>query len=97
MDTTEATTGGPILFIKARFVSDISSADRKYLGSMFKSKLPPKIQVYTQNYRWLRQEEHNTKSWQIFTGKLKKILCLPDGRIKTPLKPWQHDSTKWQW
>eukprot|EP00957_Ditylum_brightwellii_P210125 15364594-Ditylum_brightwellii.AAC.2 len=66
------------LYIKACFVSDISSAVGKYLGSMFKSNLPQTTRAYTQDYRCPRQEKPNTKSWQIFTGQLKKILCLPE-------------------
>eukprot|EP00957_Ditylum_brightwellii_P211821 15366640-Ditylum_brightwellii.AAC.1 len=73
------------LFIRACFISDISSADGKYLASIFYQPDPPSALPYTKDYSWPHKEVPNQTTWQIFMGQLKKILCHADGQLKEPL------------
>eukprot|EP00957_Ditylum_brightwellii_P011725 885509-Ditylum_brightwellii.AAC.2 len=85
------------MYMKALFVSDISSAAGKHLAEYFNQKELPEMFMYAPTMDWPQQGKPNTESWRIYTGILRKILCRSNGQLKTPLRKWIQDDNKWLW
>eukprot|EP00957_Ditylum_brightwellii_P210337 15364855-Ditylum_brightwellii.AAC.4 len=79
------------------YLSEITSADGKYLAYHFNDDHPPVSLKHNSEYLWLQQQCPIHHSWKIYTGQIWKMPCKLNGWLQHNLGMWMHDSDQWKY